>query len=153
MTVDIRPGGLGTESVGALIDAHLAYSEANSPPTSIFSLGPDALTKVTAFWAGWDGETAVGMIALNMLDDRRGEVKSMHVLPQHRGTGLADRLVDTLVADARARGVTHLMLETGAKDAYAPARAFYARHGFTLRGPFGPYADDPWSAFMERALT
>ena len=153
MTIDIRPGGLDTESVQALVTAHRTHSLAHSPPESVHSLGAGGLASATAFWAAWDGPTAVGMIALNELGGRAGEIKSMHVLPGHRGSGLATRLVALVCADAAARGLTRLLLETGSSEAYAPARALYARHGFVERGPFPPYGEDPWSVFMERALS
>jgi putative acetyltransferase len=35
---------------------------------------------------------------------------------------------------------------------FSAARAFYARHGFAVRGPFGDYVDDSNSVFMERML-
>ena len=37
-------------------------------------------------------------------------------------------------------------------QAFAPARALYARYGFAYRGPFGSYTEDPNSVFMVKAL-
>ena len=37
-------------------------------------------------------------------------------------------------------------------EAFAPARALYARFGFELCGPFADYVDDPDSVFMTRGL-
>jgi hypothetical protein len=37
-------------------------------------------------------------------------------------------------------------------DAFAPARALYARYGFTPCAPFADYRPDPNSAFMTLAL-
>jgi len=53
---------------------------------------------------------------------------------------------------ARAQGMTRLSLETGAWPYFAPARALYAKHGFTECPPFGDYVADPNSIFMERQL-
>jgi putative acetyltransferase len=50
------------------------------------------------------------------------------------------------------RGYDFLSLETGAMPEFAPARAFYARHGFEYCGPFAEYADDPNSVFMTKNL-
>jgi putative acetyltransferase len=35
---------------------------------------------------------------------------------------------------------------------FAPARALYARAGFTACAPFGDYAEDSHSVFMTRVL-
>jgi putative acetyltransferase len=53
-----------------------------------------------------------------------------------------------LIHVARAGGATRLSLETGAWPYFAPARAFYARHGFVPCGPFAEYPQDPNSVFM-----
>lgn len=44
------------------------------------------------------------------------------------------------------------MLETGSSDYFAAARSLYRSAGFAERGPFGAYADDPHSVFMELVL-
>ncbi|MGI9311875.1 MAG: hypothetical protein ACR2P7_10210, partial [bacterium] len=48
------------------------------------------------------------------------------------------------------RRVDALRLETGVHQ--AAAIGLYARLGFIRRGPFGDYADDPLSVFMEKKL-
>ena len=45
-----------------------------------------------------------------------------------------------------------LSLETGTMPEFAPARAFYLRHGFEHCGPFAEYTDDPNSVFMTKKL-
>jgi len=63
--------------------------------------------------------------------------------------GVAARLLAHIVA-MRANSVRtlRLSLETGSMDAFAPARALYARFGFVGTGPFGDYVLDPNSVFM-----
>lgn len=59
-------------------------------------------------------------------------VENVAVLPDRRGEGLGQVLMDTLAELARARGCSSLTL-----DAYAsngPARAFYERLGYEPRG-------------------
>ena len=91
----------------------------------------------------------VGCAALAIRGDH-GEVKSMFVAPEARGSGLGGRLLGAVEARARAEGVARLMLETG--RVLHAARRLYERAGFTPRGPFGSYSDDPCSVFMEKAL-
>jgi putative acetyltransferase len=89
---------------------------------------------------------AVG--ALKALDADHGEVKSMHVAAEHRRQGVAAAMLDHIIGEARRRGLRRLSLETGAWDYFAPARAFYRRHGFLDCPPFGDYRPDPNSVFL-----
>src|SRR5712671_1188246 len=50
--------------------------------------------------------------------------------------GVVAGLVTHMVAEARSRSYQRLSLETGSMDAFAPARALYARFGFISCGPF-----------------
>jgi hypothetical protein len=45
-----------------------------------------------------------------------------------------------------------LYLETGAMDAFVPARMLYERYGFSSCGPFTGYRDDRNSVFMTKRL-
>ena len=47
-----------------------------------------------------------------------------------RRRGIASRLLEELIAEARQRGVRRLVLST--ETAWAHARALYERHGFLL---------------------
>ncbi len=51
----------------------------------------------------------------------------------------------------RARGVRLARLETGVHQ--HEALGLYADMGYTKRGPFGSYSDDPLSVFMEKRLS
>ena len=89
---------------------------------------------------------AVG--ALKQLSVDHGEVKSMHTAEPMRGQGIGSTLLLHIIAIARVRGMSRLSLETGSWAYFAPARAFYARHGFVECPPFGDYHPDPHSVFM-----
>lgn len=132
---------------------HTADMHAETPPESIHMLPADALAApgIAFFVMRRDG-TPVGMGAFKRLDDSHAELKSMHVLAEHRGGGLAVQLLDHLIAEAAATGYRRLSLETGVETIFAPARAFYARAGFVECPPFGDYRLDPNSVFMTRAL-
>ena len=67
-----------------------------------------------------------------------------------RGIGAA--ILQVMLADARALGLSEVNLETGSVEFFAPARRLYARHGFTECGPFGSYLPDPASTFMTLRL-
>ena len=59
----------------------------------------------------------------------------IYVRPAHRGAGLARRMIDRLLQDARALGMKRLMLESA--PFMAEAHALYLGTGFTDRGPYG----------------
>ena len=70
--------------------------------------------------------------------------------PAGRGRGLARQLLSLLETSAVSRGCKLLRLETGPYQ--QEALALYASAGFERRGPFGDYADDPLSVFMQKRV-
>lgn len=138
----------------ALLQAHVAFCRAASPPESAHVLDLDGLrVPEIIFWSVWDGPDLIGCGALKELDPTHGEVKSMHTAAKHRGRGVGLAVLRQIVAEARARGYRRLSLETGSMQAFAPARALYAAFGFVECPPFGSYRLDPNSVFMTLDLT
>ena len=95
-------------------------------------------------------EQAVGMGAL-VEKDGYAEIKRMFVLPETRGTGTADAILQLLEATAVAHHVDTLKLETGPLQ--PAALAFYERHGFARIPAFGDYPDGEYSVFYAKSLT
>lgn len=152
--MQIRIDDLRGREIVELLRAHLANSRKWSPPESIHALDLDALrSPEITFWTVWDGASLLGCGALRELDSFHGEIKSMHTAEEHRGRGVATGLLAHIIDEARSRSFHRLSLETGSMDAFAPARALYARFGFVRSGPFGDYAPDPNSFFMTLDLT
>lgn len=146
-------GGLDDPRVVALLETHLARARAETAPGSAHALDLSGLRAPgVRFWSAWEGETLVAVGALKALDATHGEVKSMHTAEWARGRGVGSAMLMHVVAAARASGMSRLSLETGSWSYFAPARALYARHGFTECGPFGDYREDPNSVFMTLAL-
>lgn len=71
------------------------------------------------------------------------ELRPIVVLPQFRGYGVADQLVDHLVEDARQRGFEQIFLFTE-HDNHAAAR-FYNRYGFVLEDEVILHAGTPYA--------
>jgi putative acetyltransferase len=134
----------------ALLEAsHAMMLELFTPDSNHFlSLDALAAPDIRFFVARLDGNT-VGCGAL-AIRDGYGEIKSMFVDPDSRGTGVAAGLMHQLEAETIANGLAMLRLETG--DLLHAAHALYQRHGFTVRGPFGSYSAHPHSVFMEKWL-
>jgi putative acetyltransferase len=97
------------------------------------------------------GGRLVGVGGVELQGADAGELKRFFVSPGHRGTGVADALIDALTEHARSHGVAALRLETG--DKQHAAMAFYRRHGFVEVPRFGPYVDSATSVCMQRDLS
>jgi len=134
----------------ALLNASHAFLMSLYSPEHSFALNPDQLAEphVSFFIADRDGE-ALGCAALSN-KGAYGEVKSMFVHPDARGSGTGAILMQTLEDEARTQGLTLMQVETG-NDLFE-AHRLYQRHGFTACGPFGDYAEGPHSVFMEKRL-
>ncbi len=132
---------------------HTAAMHADTPPESIHMLPADRLAAPgIRFFVMRDEGRVVGMGAIKRIDPDHAEVKSMHVLSEYRGRGLARAMVEHLIAAARAEGITRLSLETGAQPSFVAARTLYARMGFQECGPFVGYGPDPNSVFMTKTI-
>ena len=126
---------------------------AETPPESIHMMDADelAVPEVT-FFVMRDAGVPVGMGAFKRIDAGHAEIKSMHILTEARGRGLARVMLDHLMEGARAAGFARLSLETGVQPGFAPARQLYARAGFAVCGPFEGYSLDPNSLYMTKLL-
>ena len=146
-------GDLEDPHVVALLRTHVDRAIAETARGSAHALDFSALKGAEIrFWSLWQGEHLAAIGALRRLDARQGEIKSMHVAEALRGCGHGAAMVRHITDAARDMGLARLSLETGAWDYFIPARALYARCGFSECGPFGDYADDPNSCFFTRAL-
>jgi putative acetyltransferase len=140
--------------VRELLERHLEFARATTPPEGVFAMEADELADpaVTFFSYREYGELlAVG--ALKQLDGEHAEVKSMHTAQAARGRGIGRAMVDHLLGIARERGLRQVSLETGNMAEFAPARSLYEKAGFVPCGPFGAYEANATSAFMTLDLT
>ena len=151
MSLDVLPGDPHDPAATALLQASHALMEELFDPEDNHFLSIDALCTpdIRFFIAQKDGETiACAALALR---DGYGELKSMFVAPNARGSGAADALMRRLEAEANANALPALRLETG--DVLHAAHKLYERHGFSYCGPFGEYQESKSSVFMEKHLT
>jgi putative acetyltransferase len=147
--MQITPDDLSGPEIRALLEVHFAGMLASSPPGSCHFLDFDGLNAPdVTFWSIWDAGSLAGCGALKQLDACHGEIKSMRTAADHLGKGVGTAMLRHIIAEAKARGMTRLSLETGSGDAFAAAHALYLRFGFEYCPPFGDYTDDPFSRFM-----
>lgn len=139
--------------VRRLLATHLAFARAPTPPEDAHALDADGLLDpaVTFFSLRRDG-TLLAVGALKRLDAGHAEVKSMHTVEAARGQGIGRRMIEHLIAVARATGYRRLSLETGSMAEFAPARSLYASAGFEPCEPFGDYRLSPNSTYMTLQL-
>jgi putative acetyltransferase len=144
---------LSGAAIRALLEQHFAGMLANSPAGSCHFLDFDGLRagNVT-FWSIHDGDTLAGCGALKQLDAAHGEIKSMRTADAFLRRGVAARMLDHIIDEARRRGLARLSLETGSGAAFEPAIALYRRYGFDDCAPFADYKPDPFSRFMTRVV-
>jgi putative acetyltransferase len=136
----------------ALITELDAYQDTLYPPESRHYLDLPSLNQSNVFFAvAEDGEgRAIGSGAV-VLYPEFDEIKRMYVSPRGRGQGVAGKLLILLESRAIGAGCQLLMLETGPYQ--HEALALYVSAGYERRGPFGEYANDPLSLFMQKHIS
>ena len=141
------------DDVRALLERHLAFAHAQSPPEDVHALDVDRLVDPSiAFFSARRDSALLAVGALKHLDDEHAELKSMHTAAEVRGQGVGGAMLGHLLMVAKERGYRRVSIETGSMAAFAPARAMYSSAGFTMCGPFGDYVVGPNATFMTRAV-
>jgi putative acetyltransferase len=103
-----------------------------------------------AFLLALRSSQPVGCGAVRRVATHTGEVKRMYVMPQERGRGVGRAILNAIEAEARALGLSRLVLETGVRQ--TEAQALYQKAGFSRIEPFGEYVHSPLSICMAKTL-
>lgn len=156
MTSKALPEGLAvtresplTEDLTLLFARHTADMHADTPPESIHMMPRETLEiPEVAFFVIRDHGQPLAMGAIKQIAPEHAEIKSMHVLQEARGRGLARIMLETLIAHVKRENFARLSLETGVQPTFIAARGLYERAGFVECSPFEGYLDDPNSVFM-----
>ena len=149
----IFEGELDRDDVRSLLAQHFAEMRAGSPPSACHVLPVDGLKDpaIRFFTLREDG-LLLGCGALKKLEPGHGEIKSMRTADTALGRGVGKAMLDHLVRIARAEGMSQLSLETGSTEQFAAANRLYAKEGFDRTGPFGGYADTPFTRFFTKVI-
>lgn len=87
-------------------------------------------------WGVFDRDSLVGIAAFLpepfAAAAHRASIGGFYVMPEHQGAGMADALMEAMVAHAETRGIWQLELFVA--DDNPRALRFYERHGFVQRG-------------------
>ncbi|MCU8063079.1 GNAT family N-acetyltransferase [Shewanella sp. SM55] len=152
-TMKITLDDLTGPEIAALLQEHLDDMRATSPPESVHALDLDRLRQPNIrFWTLWDGNNLAGCGALKWLDTEHAEIKSMRTAAPYKQQGIASKILQHLINNAKAAGIKRLSLETGSMDFFNPARMLYTKFGFESCGPFADYRLDPNSVFMTKKI-
>jgi putative acetyltransferase len=147
--MQITPDDLTGPEIRALLEVHFAGMLASSPPGSCHFLDFDGLNAPdVSFWSIRDEGLLAGCGALKQLTPSHGEIKSMRTDAAHLGKGVGTAMLRHIIAEAKARGMTRLSLETGSTPDFDAGHALYRRHGFAYCDPFANYVLDPFSRYM-----
>jgi putative acetyltransferase len=152
-TLTLAPAHLGSPEVSALIAALNAELRATYPEEGANHFRLDEAEVAPgrgALLLARRGAEPVGCGAVRKIGATTAELKRMYVAPAARGLGLGRRLLEALEVEARALGVTLLVLETGARQ--HEAMRLYETAGFARVAPFGEYVSSPLSVCMEKPL-
>ncbi len=149
----LLPDSVSHPDVIQLIEAHVQNMRELSPPESTHTLPLNELrAPEVSCWSLWVDDSLAGFAALKELAGVEGEIKSMRTAPEFLRRGVAAKLLENIITEAKARGYQCLYLETGSFEAFAAARTLYQRFGFEYCGPFADYKEDPNSIFMRLNL-
>ena len=149
----LRTADLDEPQTRALLALHLAGMHANTPAEHVHALDLSALqAPELSVWTAWRGDRVAGVGALKDHGGGLGEIKSMRTHPDHLGQGVGAAVLLHIMAQARARGLTRLSLETGVGEPFAAALRLYARYGFEYGGAFAQYEPSEYCQFMHLAL-
>ena len=139
--------------VQALLERHLAFALAQTPPEHSFALDvAGLLDPAITFFGLREDNNLLAVGAIKRLGPRHAEIKSMHTVEAARGRGIGRAMLAHLLDVARDRGFRRVSLETGTMTAFAPARALYASMGFLPCGPFADYRPTEDNCFMTLEL-
>ena len=159
--MNIEIDDLTRPAIHALLNEHLQSMRELSPPESVHALDLEKLRQIgITFWSAWEGPLLLGCGALKLLEphpgqsgnEQHGEIKSMRTPAALRRQGAGRAILTHIVDFARPQSYARLSLETGPQQAFQPAHTLYHSFGFTVCGPFGGYAKDPYSVFMTLRL-
>ena len=151
--ISICEDDLSGDATRALLALHLGGMQANSPAGHVFALDLSGLkTPDVTVWTAWDGGNIAGVSALRMLKQGMAEIKSMRTPPDHLRKGVGAAMLDHIIVQARVRGATTLVLETGSGAAFNPALALYRGRGFVDADAFADYRKSAFNQFLQLPL-
>ena len=151
--VNIAKNDLKDGKILSLLTEHHRQMQMYSPAESIHALNQAQFyDPALTFWGAWEGDNLAACGALKQLSETAGEIKAMRTDTHYIRQGLAGKILEFIITEAKSRHYQTLGLETGAHEAFLPAIRLYQKYGFKQCEPFGNYQLDPYSRFYNLSL-
>ena len=110
-----------------VVQVHQIEEACFSTPWSLENFKAIFRYEYNHYLTAWDGEEIVGFIGL-MEVAGEGDITNVAVLPSHRKRGIGDQLVSSMIALAKEREISKIMLEVRASN--EAAIHLYEKYGF-----------------------
>ena len=137
------------EAFRLLQESHKLLSEL-FPQDDIYALSVEELCKDNVkFYVAINNGKIIGCAALS-INEAYAELKSMFVAEKHRGQGVAQKLLDRILTQAKIEQLPFVKLETGFE--LNAAVDLYKKNGFTFCDRFGAYSLNETSVYMEKSI-
>jgi putative acetyltransferase len=127
-----------------------AYQASLYPAASNHLDAIDTLSRPNVSMLGVFEQGRLAAIGAVKIIDGYGEIKRLYVPIEHRGKGLAKKIMTGLEQYLIENKVFVAKLETGIHQ--PEAIGLYQQLGYERCGPFGEYKSDPLSVFMTKKL-
>ena len=151
--MEIKIDDLRGYEIKEFLEDHINDMKSVSLPESKHALDLEGLKKPEiTFWSIWENSIFIGCGALKELDKKHGEIKSMRTSISYRGKGIASKLLQHIISEAKIRNYNRLSLETGSMPFFKPARSLYKKHNFKICSPFSFYKQGKNSVFLSKIL-
>lgn len=111
-----------------LAEFGLSFGEGSATDAELHALPASYVDHGGAFWIARRGGELLGTCGVFPVRPGIFELRKMYLVPAARGLGIGKRLLDVALELARARGATHMVLDT--IHEMTRAIAFYEAHGF-----------------------
>ena len=110
-----------------VVQVHQIEEACFSTPWSLDNFKAIFRYEYNHYLTAWDGEEIVGFIGL-MEVAGEGDITNVAVLPSHRKRGIGDQLVSSMIALAKEKEISKIMLEVRASN--EAAIHLYEKYGF-----------------------
>ena len=126
MSISIAKDDLSDRGISDLLAEHLIDMGKFSPAESVHALDVSELhDPAITFWSAREDRRVVACGALKKFSSNSGEVKSMKTRTEYLQQGLASKILQEIITEARKQKLSFLYLETGSHESFKPATALY----------------------------
>ncbi len=151
--INIKLDSLKNLELRRLVREHYQEMLHYSPKESVHAIDLSSLNSGNIlYWTAWINDEIAGCGALNHLNSKQAEIKSMRTSDKFLRKGVAGEILTQIISYAKTQSYQKISLETGIAQVFVPAQMLYKNFGFVPCGPFANYTDDPFSQFFSLTI-